>query len=367
MRLKKGKFIKEVSDEWNPTEASSHYDELLKHPAPFAERAGIYIFLGFFVVFSIYLFLGEIDEIVPADGGLRPKGNYYTVEAQETGSVTNIYVKPGDYRKKGDPILELEFSEQAMELTKDTNNLAYEERKLQRLIRTKSMADKILRNLESNLENNSGSELSGPILSKFVSLKKSFTDYKNGVGAKFLYDQSLLEFNEEYVNLRDEIQLEQNLVSSLKGDTQLKKERVENAFIKMPFDGYIGLLMVNNVGQNINRGSAIAELIEEGRPLEALVEIPNRDIGVISIGMDAIIKVKAFHQNDFGIVVGKVDQIIPNVKEKDTFSLVLSLNEQILKKDGKDFKLFPGLKVEADIITSRNQIFSILFRRFYAN
>ncbi len=365
MLLRKLRKIKEKIDEWDSGEASSYYDELLKHPAPNSEQKGIYLLLLLFLSFSAFLFFGKIDEIVPAHGSLRPTGNYYTVEALETGIVVAIHAKAGDYRKQGEPILELEFSEQAMELNKDANNLAYEERKLMRLVKTKSMAEKILKNLEYNLENNPGSELSGPILGKFVSLKKSYTDFKNGVGAKFLYDQSLLEFNEEYSNLRDEIQLEQNTVSSLKGDTLLKKERVENAFLRMPFSGFIGELKVNNVGQNITRGSPVAELIEEGRPLEALVEIPNRDIGVISIGMEAIIKIKAFHQNDYGIVSGKVQQIVPNVKEKDTFSIVLSLNKQHLLKDGQEFKLFPGLKVEADIITSRNRIFTIFFRKLY--
>ncbi len=363
MNLKKFKALKESDSNWESMHSSSFYDELLKHPAPNWDKNGIIILTAFFLCLVAFLFIGKVDVIIPAHGILRPKGSYFVAEALETGSVTNIYAKAGDFVKKGEPLVELEFSEQQIELSKDANTLQYEEKRLQRLIQNRREAETILRKLEYNLENNPGSELSGLLLNKFVSLKKAFIDYKNGIGAKFLYDQSLLEFNEEYANLKDEIQKEQNIISSLRGDTRIKKERVENAILRMPFSGYVGALMVNNIGQNIIRGQTVAELVEEGQPLEAFVEIKNKDIGGISVGMDAIIKIRAFHQNDFGVLDAKVEQIVPNVKEKDTFSVVLSIKTQSLNKDGKEFALLPGLKVEADIITSRNRLFQVLFKK----
>lgn len=363
MNFKKFKTLKESDSNWESMHSSSYYDELLKHPAPNWDQKGIILLGLFFVSFILFLFIGKVDVIIPAHGTLRPKGNYFVSEALETGTVTNIYAKPGDFRKKGDPLVELEFSEQQIELSKDANTLVYEEKRLQRLFRNRREADRIAKNLETNLETNPGSELSGHLLNKFVSLKKTYMDFKNGVGAKFLFDQSLLEFNEEYANLKDEILKEENTIDSLRGDTRLKKERLDNAILRMPFSGYVGAMSVNNIGQNVIRGETVAELIEENQKLEAFVEIKNKDIGGIALGMNSIIKIRAFHQNDFGVLDGKVEQIVPNVKEKDTFSVVLSLSDQMLSKDGKQFKLFPGLKVEADIITSRNRIFQVLFRQ----
>ncbi|MCZ8156764.1 MAG: HlyD family efflux transporter periplasmic adaptor subunit [Leptospira sp.] len=363
MKLKKFKALKESDSNWESMHSSSFYDELLKHPAPNWDKNGIILLTLFFLCLVGYLFIGKVDVIIPAHGILRPKGSYFVVEALETGSVTNIFAKPGDFLKQGESLIELEFSEQQIELTKDSNNLQYEEKRLQRLIQSKREADIILKKLEYNLENNPGSELSGLLLNKFVSLKKAYIDFKNGIGAKFLYDQSLLEFNEEYANLKDEIQKEQNIISSLRGDTRIKKERVENAIIRMPFSGYVGSLMVNNIGQNIIRGQTVAELVEETQPLEAFVEIKNKDIGSIAVGMEAILKIRAFHQNDFGVIEAIVERIVPNVKEKDTFSVVLSIKTQSLLKDGKKFDLLPGLKVEADIITSRNRLFQVLFKK----
>ncbi|MDZ4724665.1 MAG: HlyD family efflux transporter periplasmic adaptor subunit [Leptospira sp.] len=363
MNLKKFKSLRESDSNWESMHSSSYYDELLKHPAPNWNQRGIFLITFFFLIFLVYLIFGKVDIIIPSFGTLRPKGNYYVAEALETGTVTNIYAKPGDFIKKGEPLVELEFSEQQIELSKDSNNLQYEEVRLRRLIQNRREAEKILKNLDSNLETNPGSELSGMLLNKFVSLKKAYMDFKNGIGAKFLYDQSLLEFNEEYINLKDEILKEQNTISSLKGDTKLKRERVDNAILRMPFSGYVGALLVNNIGQNVTRGQTLAELVEENQPLEAFVEIKNKDIGSIRVGMDAIIKIRAFHQNDFGVLDGKVEQIVPNVKEKDTFSVVLSIKEQSLKQNNEEFHLFPGLKVEADIITNRSRLFEVLFFR----
>lgn len=360
--FKKFKNIKETDSNWESRHSASYYDELLKHPAPNWERKGIYLITAFFICFLLFLVFGRVDVVVQASGSIRPKGNYHMVEALETGTLTNLYVKSGDFLKKGDPIMELEFSEQQIELSKDTNNLDYEEKKLQRLIRNKKEAEKILKNLAYNLENNSGSLLSGGVLNKFVNLKKAFMDFQNGVGAKFIYDQSLLEFNEEFGNLKDEIQREENVISSLRGDTRLKRERVANAIIRMPFSGIIGELSVNNVGQNIIRGQTVASLMEDGQPLEAIVEVSSKDIGAVRIGLSSVIKVKAFHQNDFGVVEGTVSQIIPNTKEKDSFTVILNLGTQDLNQDGKEFQLFPGLKVVADIVIDRKSIYRILFR-----
>lgn len=360
--LKKFRFLKETDSNWESRHSSSYYDELLKHPEPKWAQIGIYLLSLFFLCFLLFLLFGRVDVLVQANGTLRPKGNYFIVEALETGTLTNLYAKSGDFLKKGEPILELEFSEQQIELSKDSNNLDYEAKKLKRLVQTKREAEKILRNLNENLENNPGSLLSGALLNKFVSLKKSFMDFQNGVGAKFIYDQALLEFKEEYTNLKDEISKAENIVSSLRGDTRLKKERVDNAIIRMPFSGIVGELAVNNVGQNIIRGQTIASLMEEGQPLEALVDVSSKDIGAVKIGQRAVIQVKAFHKNDFGVVEGYVSQIIPNTKEKESFSVILSIGNQDLYQDGKTFQLFPGLKVAADIQIDRKNVYQILFR-----
>ncbi|GBF51696.1 efflux pump protein [Leptospira ryugenii] len=363
MKLNKFKAVRQSESNWETLHSSTYFDELLRHPAPNWNQRGILLICGFLFVSAIFVIFAKIDIIVPAFGTLRPKGNYFVVEALETGTVTNIYAKPGDFLKKGDPLVELEFSEQQIELTKDANNLQYEEVRLRRLYQNKREAEKILRNLDYNLENNSGSELSGNLLNKFVPLKKSYMDFKNGVGAKFLYDQSLLEFNEEYTNLKDEILLSQNTISSLRGDTKIKKERVDNAILRMPFSGFVGAIMVNNIGQNVTRGQTVAELIEENQLLEAFVEVNNKDIGGIKVGMNAIIKVKAFNQNEFGVLDGKIEQIVPNVKEKETFSVVLSIADQAVHRKEEDFSLIPGLKVEADIIVDRKRIIQAILMR----
>lgn len=42
--------------------------------------------------------------------------------------------------------------------------------------------------------------------------------------------------------------------------------------------------------------------------------------------------------------------------------MILILGTQDLNQDGKEFRLFPGLKVVADIVIDRKSIYQILFR-----
>ena len=62
------------------------------------------------VVTLLGLFLVKIDVVISARGKIIPVGDVKVVQPLETGVITKIHVKVGDYVKKGDILLEIDPS-----------------------------------------------------------------------------------------------------------------------------------------------------------------------------------------------------------------------------------------------------------------
>ena len=77
-----------------------------------------YIYIGFFIVFAIFGVLigwaifAKIDTVVIAPGKVVVKSYKKPVEYKEWGSVSKVFVREGDYVRKGDPLIELDKLEQ---------------------------------------------------------------------------------------------------------------------------------------------------------------------------------------------------------------------------------------------------------------
>ena len=65
----------------------------------------------------------------------------------------------------------------------------------------------------------------------------------------------------------------------------------------------------------------------------------NQDIGFIKVGMSARVKVDAYPFQQFGSVPARIQQITPDVNNKDHFVLTLDLLQDSIKTDEKNLNL----------------------------
>ena len=152
------------------------------------------------------------------------------------------------------------------------------------------------------------------------------------------------------------------LDSSEKGKPEINEAHISETLIRMPFTGFIGRMEITNIGQMLAPGTIITTAFPESSPMEVLAEIPNRDIGLITKDTPVNVKVDAFPYIEFGTIPGRVERIIPNVGNKSVFTIVVQLDKQALKKNGKNYHVFPGLSVSVDCITRRIPIYKLIFK-----
>jgi len=106
---------------------------------------------------------------------------------------------------------------------------------------------------------------------------------------------------------------------------------------------------------------------EGGTILE--VRILNRDIGFVSPGMKAKVKLATFPYQEFGIIEGEIVSIDPNaIVEKDAngqdmgpvFVAKVKLDRKSIAVRGREVELSPGMAGTADIVTRKKSILSFL-------
>ncbi len=114
--------------------------EILESPPSPAGRWTMALICLFFVIALAWSVIGKIDVVASATGKIVPIGQSKTVQSLESGLVTKIYVKNGAAVKQGDPLLELDPTNN----TADIARLASDLRKAQLIvIRNSWLMDRI--------------------------------------------------------------------------------------------------------------------------------------------------------------------------------------------------------------------------------
>ncbi|WP_373071174.1 HlyD family type I secretion periplasmic adaptor subunit [Sulfurimonas sp.] len=97
-------------------------------------RTLLWIIITFMVLGSLWLFLAKIDIVVSARGKIIPLGEVKVIQPIETGVISKLHVKEGDYVSKGQVLVEIDPSVTETDLYSKQKNLELLEIEISRLI-----------------------------------------------------------------------------------------------------------------------------------------------------------------------------------------------------------------------------------------
>jgi len=131
-------------------------------------------------------------------------------------------------------------------------------------------------------------------------------------------------------------------------------------------------LQVSRAEGTVQPGEELLSILPEGEDLVLEVQVLNRDIGFISPGMPAKIKMATFPFQEFGIIDGEVLRVSPNATAHEELGLVyptlVRLDRTTVPVRGQDVELLPGMAATAEIVTRQRSILTFLMepvtRRF---
>jgi HlyD family type I secretion membrane fusion protein len=166
--------------------------------------------------------------------------------------------------------------------------------------------------------------------------------------------------------------------SSLAGELRMAREEMaaltervsENEVISW-VQGTVQSLPKTRVGEIIEPGDKIAEIVPEGQGLEVVVRLSPRDVGFVRTGQPAKIKIDAFDYSRYGALHGSVRRISPTTfldeRGNAYYEVDVALEKTYFGEGGKRFELIPGMTGEVDIKTGDKTVFQYLWKPIYTN
>ena len=363
----------------------------------------LWTIIALMVITVLGLIFLKIDVVVTARGKIVPRGDVKIVQPLETGVVTRIHVKEGDYVQQGAVLLEIDPSIDMADLAGKEQNLKYSQLSLDRINAVlaersfnpvnEGQSSEVIRAQQAyfRAQRNALNALEEEIASLDRILTMTLEDEKRqealvDIGA--LAENRYLDKVRERMNLERERksksgqieQLRERLLAeysaNVQGKNSLQAEvsslrfKQEKRFIVAPVTGYVHLLPVKTIGGVVTTAQPVAGIVPEDTPLEVHAVVVNKDIGYLREGHRCVVKVDTYDFQKYGTIDGAVEVINPYVieeqerhnaatQEQETGGYpirVKMLSETLQTKNGDVYKVKPGMSVIAEVNVGKRRV-----------
>jgi HlyD family type I secretion membrane fusion protein len=149
------------------------------------------------------------------------------------------------------------------------------------------------------------------------------------------------------------------------------EERVSETVVKSPVTGIVQSIPATRVGEVIEPGEKVAEIVPGDEALELVVRLMPRDIGFVRTGQPAKVKIDAFDSSRYGTLDGTVERVSPTtfIDERGVayYEVHVVLDKSYFGETEDQFALVPGMTGEADIKTGVKTVFQYMWKPIYTN
>ena len=163
--------------------------------------------------------------------------------------------------------------------------------------------------------------------------------------------------------------------------------QTEHMTLRSPVAGRIEGLSLSTIGQVVGSGQSLMHIVPDNQAIEVEAYVENQDIGFVSIGQPAIVKIDAFPFTRYGVVPAHLSKIgLDSIPEPDAildqatpatpslpntangaqpvralvYPVTLTLDRPFVDVDGKPTPIVPGMTVAAEIRTGDRRIIDFL-------
>lgn len=263
-------------------------------PEYWAQRKGSFLlfwFIGLFtIIFLIWGSFAEVNQVVKAQGVVKPDSKVHLIQSAIPGPIEKINVSLDDKVEIGDILFLIDSTN-----TKNMYDLAFAE------VETRTKKVEILKKL---VETGSDSEFR-------------------------LLDEQL-----ELINAQTRL------------DTA--KRNLNFSSVKAPNSGSISKVTVANIGQVVQSGNLLAELVPEDDILRIEAAVQPKDVAYVRKGQKAKIGFSAYDTAIYGQFEGKVIKIAANTSSNEDGS---SFYPALIEVDPSQFDEDNNITLQSGMIT----------------
>ena len=154
--------------------------------------------------------------------------------------------------------------------------------------------------------------------------------------------------------------------SQLQQAMHVAADKADRNIVKSPISGVINRVLVSTVGGVLKAGEPAIEIVPSDAKLVFEAKVKPNDIGFISVGQKASIKLSTYDFSMFGSLSGVVVVVgsdsVPSTDEKaeSNYIIRVELTESNKTSTGKSLELIPGMTAQIDILTGKRSVMSYL-------
>jgi len=191
---------------------------------------------------------------------------------------------------------------------------------------------------------------------------------KQADGNKQKIEQLLAEAKVEVSDLRSKAVSD---LSALKSRLRSGQEKLNNTVFTSPVQGLVQSLPSTKIGAVIPAGGTVAEIVPVGGKADFKAQLSPRDIGFVTVGQAARVKIDAFDYSRFGALKGSVETISPTTSQDQKgnifYDVVIAVDKAYFHDNPEKFAILPGMTGEVDITTGEKSVFQYLWKPIYTN
>ncbi|MDO8835715.1 MAG: HlyD family efflux transporter periplasmic adaptor subunit, partial [Vicinamibacterales bacterium] len=172
--------------------------------------------------------------------------------------------------------------------------------------------------------------------------------------------QSLSLLRQEGANMGIQLTEAESTLRATQARATMAENNVALSSVTTPVAGMVAEMKVSNTGELLAPGALVATIVPDGVPLVVEASVPNRDVGFVTPGISARIKVDAYPFQQFGTLAARVRTVVPGLGTDNSFTITLDLLESRIVASERALPLFPGLAVDAELLTARQRLITRL-------
>lgn len=147
------------------------------------------------------------------------------------------------------------------------------------------------------------------------------------------------------------------------------RDRVRRLDVKAPVAGIVQALGSDVSGEVVKPGGLVAQIIPETGGVVAEVELDPRDIGHVSPGYEAELRMTNYDPNVVGIMKGTVETISATTFEtrdgRSFYRVRIALDRDSLLPASRDLPILPGMTLQAQILTGSKSLLRYMLKPIY--
>ena len=378
---------------------------------------------GISVIFLVWAYLAEFDQVVSAEAKVYPFSRLQTIEHFEGGRVSKIHVRQGDLVKAGDLLVSLSTLQSKSELNVQKDNVAtlgirlarlgaeyegkpafavdervkkefplsyanelalFNERRRQRLAEIQGKKSEVeaarAKQVASEFSAQSARqelEVMRQLVSKgleprlsLIRSEKSMSDAQaqlNTSQQEFFRARAQLDgvVQEQQTAILQELSKVRSEFTSARESVVVVADKADRTELRTPIDGTVNRVLVSTEGGTIKPGDTVVEIVPSDATIIVEASIAPADIGFIQVGQPALVKITAYDFSIFGSIEGVVDVVtadsITDEKGNQFYIVKINLQGAYLRTKNQNLKIIPGMTAQVDIVTGKRTALQYVF------